>query len=278
MNIYAVSGGGGLSLNVVEAGMCGAPSLLFLHGLSQGCDVWMEQFASSLTEAFHLGALDLRGHGASEKPLEAAAYHDATLWAEDVRAVIEGVKLNRPVLVAWSYGGIVALDYLKIFGEAEVSGLVMVAALSQNAVEAAYVHLGEGARYIKEMFSLDFGKNYSATLHFAQAMTAAPPPEDALRRRLGAMMMTPPQIRRNLGSRKVDHTGTLSTLNLPVLCLHGDADRVVKLSSSEHTLQSAPNASLTRYEGVGHVPFLEVAGRFNQDVAAFARSVTQTSP
>lgn len=277
MNIHAVPGGGGLSLNVVEAGTRGAPSLLFLHGLSQSSDVWMEQFASSLTEAFHLCALDLRGHGASEKPLGAAAYHDATLWAEDVRAVIEGLKLNRPVLIAWSYGGIVALDYLKVFGEARVSGLVMVAALSRNAVEAAYAHLGEGTRYIKEMFSLDFGKNYSATLHFAQAMTAAPPPEDALRRRLGAMMMTPPQIRRNLSSRKVDHTGTLSTLSLPVLCLHGDADRVVKLSSSQHTLRNASNASLIRYEGVGHAPFLEVAAHFNQDLAAFARSVTRTS-
>ena len=272
MNTHTIRGGNGLRLNVVETGVRGAPSLLFLHGISQSYDAWNEQLQSDLATDFHLAALDLRGHGASEKPFHAEAYHDPALWAEDVRAVIETLELHSPVLVAWSYGGIVALDYLKTFGETEVSGLMMVAALSQNAVKAGYAHLGEGTRFIKDMFSLDFGENYAATLAFAQTMTAAPLAETTLRRQLAALMTTPPQVRRSLGSRKVDHTATLTTLNLPVLCLHGDADEVVRVSSSEHTLQNAPNASLKMYRGVGHLPFVEAFERFNEDLAAFARA------
>ncbi len=275
MNIHTLKGGGGLSLNVVEAGVRGAPSLLFLHGISQSYDAWAGQLESSLAEDFRLAAFDLRGHGASEKPFDREAYHDPALWAEDVSAVIEGLELHRPVLVAWSYGGIVALDYLKTFGEREVSGLVLVAALSQNAVEAGYAHLGTATSHLKDMFSKDFGTNYAATLQFAQTMTAAPPSEPALRRTVGAMMMTPPQIRRNLASRRVDHTDTLGSLTLPVLCLHGDGDKVVRVSSSEHTLQTAPHASLKLYEEVGHAPFIEAAERFNREVAAFARSVAR---
>ncbi len=272
MNLHTIAGGGGLKLNAVEAGTRGAPALLFLHGISQSYDVWAGQLASGLADEFHLAAFDLRGHGASEKSLEAAAYHDPTLWAEDVSAVIEGLELNRPVLVAWSYGGVVALDYLKTFGETEVAGLAMVAALSQNAVKAGYAHLGEATTHLKDMFSKDFGTNYAATLRFAQTMTAASLSEDALRRQLAAMMMTPPQVRYNLAARKVDHGETLSALNLPVLCLHGDADTVVRVSSSEHTVQSAPNASLKTYRGVGHLPFVEVRERFNEDLRTFARA------
>ena len=273
MNFHTIKGGGGLSLNAVETGRRGAPSLLFLHGISQSYDAWAGQLESDLTDEFHLAAFDLRGHGASEKPLEPAAYHDPALWAADVRAVVTGLELHRPVLVAWSYGGIVALDYLQTFGENEVAGLVLVAALSQNAVKAGYVHLGSSTQHLKDMFSPNFGTNFAATLAFARTMTAAPLSEDELRRQLATMMMTPPQVRYNLGSRKVDHSETLSALTLPVLCLHGDADTVVKPSSSEHTLQHVPNTSLTTYPGVGHLPFLEARGRFNKDLAGFARVV-----
>ena len=272
MNIHTLTGGGGLNLNVAEAGTRGAPALLFLHGISQSYDVWAEQLESSLAEEFHLVAFDLRGHGASEKLLEPAAYFEPALWAEDVSAVIAGLELNRPVLVAWSYGGVVALDYLKTFGETEVAGLVMVAALSQNAVKAGYAHLGEATTHLKDMFSPNFGTNYTATFAFAQSVTAAPLSENDLRRQVAAMMMTPPQVRYNLAARRVDHSETLSALNLPVLCLHGDADTVVRVSSSEHTLERAPNASLTIYPGVGHLPFLEARDHFNEDLRTFARA------
>ncbi|CAN5899040.1 alpha/beta hydrolase [soil metagenome] len=271
MNTHTITGGGGLKLNVAETGVRGAPSLLFLHGISQNYDAWTGQLESELADEFHLAAFDLRGHGASEKPLEPAAYSEPALWAADVQAVIEGLELHRPILVAWSYGGIVALDYLKTFGDNEVAGLVMVAALSQNAVKAGYAHLGSSTAHLKNMFSKDFGTNYAATLTFAQTMTASPPSEDELRRQLAAMMMTPPQVRYNLGSRKVDHSETLSALTLPVLCLHGDGDTVVKVSSSEHTLQHAPTASLTMYSGVGHLPFVEARERFNEDLDRFAQ-------
>ena len=42
---------------------------------------------------------DNRGHGMSEKPLDAGCYADERLWAEDLAAVIEQTSLDRPVLV-----------------------------------------------------------------------------------------------------------------------------------------------------------------------------------
>jgi len=274
MNHHSIEGGGGLMLNAVETGPKGAPSILFVHGLSQTYDAWSGQLSSDLAEDLHLATFDLRGHGASEKPFEKEAYQNANLWAEDVRAVIERLGLTRPILVAWSFGGIVALDYLKQF-EQEVAGLVLVGALTQNAVKSAFEHLGEAASHLKDMFSNDFSTQYKASKNFLALMTAAPLSNEAMSRQLAATMMTPPQVRFNLGSRKVDHTDTLQSLELPILCIHGDKDRVILPSSSQHTLTHTVNATLELYKGIGHAPFLESPERFNNDLRAFMARVNK---
>ena len=56
-------------------------------------------------------AVDLRGHGMSEMPLEAEQYVDGDKWADDVAAIIDQLTLDKPMVVGWSYGGFVILDY-----------------------------------------------------------------------------------------------------------------------------------------------------------------------
>jgi pimeloyl-ACP methyl ester carboxylesterase len=66
---------------------------------------------SSLAGDYRLIAVDMRGHGLSEKPTN--GYNDSKLWADDVNAVIQGLNLDHPVLSGWSYGPLVFLDYIR---------------------------------------------------------------------------------------------------------------------------------------------------------------------
>ena len=50
---------------------------------------WSRQIAGPLADDFRIVTFDLRGHGMSEKPLDAEHYVDARLWADDLAAVIE---------------------------------------------------------------------------------------------------------------------------------------------------------------------------------------------
>lgn len=111
--IHWVRGGGGLRLHVREWGREDGPPILFLHGWSQNHLCWLKQFGSSLAGEFRLVAFDLRGHGMSEAPLEQEHYTDDKLWADDVAAVIDGLDLDRPVLVGWSYGPFLICDYVR---------------------------------------------------------------------------------------------------------------------------------------------------------------------
>jgi len=69
---------------------------------------------------------DLRGHGNSEKPLDAAKYRDSKAWGDEVQAVIDAAGLKRPVLVGWSYAGRVISDYLATHGAGHLAGINFV--------------------------------------------------------------------------------------------------------------------------------------------------------
>src|SRR5262249_53266607 len=101
--------------------------VLLIHGISQSHQCWFKQLSSPLRERCRLVTYDLRGHGGSDKPLSTQCYQESERWAGEVQAVIESAGLVRPVIVAWSYGGRVALDYLVTAGASAVSGLVLVA-------------------------------------------------------------------------------------------------------------------------------------------------------
>ena len=81
------------------------------------------QYDSSLVDEFRLVAYDLRGHGMSEAPADAASYTDGRMWADDLAAVIDHLGLDRPVLVGWSYGAFVIGDYLRVHGQDNVAAL-----------------------------------------------------------------------------------------------------------------------------------------------------------
>src|SRR6478736_4180601 len=107
MQQHTVPGGGGLKLHVREWGKPNAPAIFFIHGWSQHHLCWQAQIGSSLGETYRLVAMDLRGHGQSEAPLEAEHYTRGELWADDVGNVLKALDLKGTILVGWSYAGFV---------------------------------------------------------------------------------------------------------------------------------------------------------------------------
>ena len=68
MNAHMVTGDGGTKLHVQETGKRSGKPILFIHGFSQCSLAWSKQLNSDLADSFRLLALDLRGHGLSDKP------------------------------------------------------------------------------------------------------------------------------------------------------------------------------------------------------------------
>ncbi len=102
MKSHRVAGGGGTQLHLVETGNPRGRPIVFIHGFSQCRLAWSRQLSSDLADSYRLVAMDLRGHGLSEKPRE--GYTDSRLWADDVNAAIQALSLDHPILCGWSYG------------------------------------------------------------------------------------------------------------------------------------------------------------------------------
>jgi non-heme chloroperoxidase len=270
--IHAVSGGGGLRLHVREWGKPHGPAILFIHGWSQNHLCWARQYESPLADEFRLVAYDLRGHGMSEAPLEPEHYADGTLWADDVAAIIDQLRLDRPVLVGWSYGSFVICDYLRAHGQDRVAALNFVEGCVKLGEQAFGSLIGPGfLDTFADATADDLPTNIQAMRSFVRACLAKPLPADELETAICWNVAVPAQVRAHLASREIDCDDVLRALELPLLVTQGRADTVVLPATAEHILATCPTADASWYEGGGHVPHLEEPERFNHELAELTR-------
>lgn len=278
MRTYAIRGGGGTMLHARECGNRDGPGILFVHGWSQSELCWARQVEGRLAEEFRLVTFDNRGHGASEKPLDPDCYADGQLWADDLAAVIDQTELERPVIVAWSYGGCIVGDYLRAHGDGDIAGLELVGA-AVLLRPPTFDHVGPGLlEHAEAACSPDLATSIAAIRRFLRACTAQPLDEDLWETALCWNMLTPPEIRGALLGREVDAVDVLGGVSVPVLVTHGRSDAIVLPSMAEHTLARCPIAERSWYEGVGHMPFVEAPERFDRELAAFAGRAAEEAP
>lgn len=271
---HQVTGGNGAKISVYECGNPDGRSLFFIHGFAQSCLSWKYQFDSALAGEFRIVAMDLRGHGMSDKPVGVENYADGDLWADDVAAVIGQLNLVKPVLCGWSYGGLVISDYLRRHGQDNVGAINFVGGAVTIGTDEASKLIGPGIMgQIEGLMSEDLAENLAATRQFIINCSVEPPSAEDLELALAYNMMAPPHARLGLFSREVHFGDTLSGVTVPTLVTHGAADTVVLPEMGELTLSLIPGAQKSFYDGIGHAPFMEDADRFNREIAELARSV-----
>ena len=274
--IHTVRGGGGLRLHVREWGKPDGPPILFIHGWSQSHLCWAKQYQSALAEEFRLVAYDLRGHGMSEAPLEPEHYTDGQLWADDVAAIIDQLRLDRPVLVGWSYGAFVICDYLRAHGQDRIAAIDFVGGAVTLGEAAFGTLIGPGfLDHFADATADDLPTNIRGMRALVKGCAGHAVPgrgvRDAAVLGHGRAGADPRQPRRPARSTA---TTCCAPSRCPLLVTHGRADTVVLPAMAEHVLATCPTAEASWYDGVGHTAFLEEPERFNRELAALVRRVS----
>lgn len=114
----------GTTVRVAESGRRGSPGVLLVHGWGASIYMWRDWFAPLAAAGYHVAALDLPGHGLSDKPSDEGRYRLEPLVGV-LREVIARLALRRPHVVAQSMGGTIALA-LAESGEPPIGRLVLV--------------------------------------------------------------------------------------------------------------------------------------------------------
>lgn len=113
---------GELRLHGVEGGLEAGPLLVLLHGATGRWQDWLP-LMPYFEARYHVYALDLRGHGGSERAADAAGYH-LEYFARDIAAFLRG-RVEAPCLLAGhSWGALTALFAAQLVPE-RVRALVL---------------------------------------------------------------------------------------------------------------------------------------------------------
>lgn len=111
----------GSSVNVLDWGTAGKPGLVLVHGGAAHAR-WWSHLAPSLSSDYHVVALDLSGHGDSDR--RDLYSHD--LWSREILEVCRAVGFDHPpVVVGHSLGGLVAINTAAAYGDL-LAGAVIV--------------------------------------------------------------------------------------------------------------------------------------------------------
>ncbi|XP_037674563.1 epoxide hydrolase 3 [Choloepus didactylus] len=137
----------GLCLHYVSAGCGHGPLMLFLHGFPENWFSWRYQLREFQSH-FHVVAVDLRGYGPSDVPLEVDCYTTDLLMV-DIQDVILGLGYSKCILVGHDWGGILAWNF-SIYYPSLVDRLI-VASASPMSVYQDY-----SLRHISQLFRSNY--------------------------------------------------------------------------------------------------------------------------
>jgi pimeloyl-ACP methyl ester carboxylesterase len=271
MKSRRIKGGGGAELHVIEAGNPAGRPIVFIHGFSQSANSWSRQVNSDLADDHRIVAMDLRGHGLSDKPTD--GYGDPKLWADDVNALIKGLGLEKPILSGWSYGPLVILDYIRHYGEQDIAGINFVGGITKlGSDEALSVLTPEFVDLIPGFFSTDATENRNSLRSLLLLCFADEPSRENLDEMLARSVSVPTYVRQGLLSRAFDNDDLLPNLRKPILITHGTDDKIVKPSIVEQHKAAMPNAQIQLVENSGHGVFWDDPEAFHKGLRTFCET------
>jgi len=270
-----VEGADGVRLFVRDGGNRNGPPVLLIHGYLFSSEIFERQFAGELAETCRLIAMDVRGHGKSDKPKELGAYLDARSWADDVARVIASLGLETPSLVGWSMGSRVALNYGWVHGFEKVAAFNLTAAVVDGPVPGTHAPMPP---HLQDLLSDDVDARLAATRTFIAACAAGAERDEQLEARwLEIAMAVPVVARRGARQWPVLYSQALAKLETPILVTHGRGDVLVPEAAPHELCTRLRNAELVLIGG-GHLNFFQDPVHFNERLAGLVARVAGVKP
>jgi proline iminopeptidase len=255
-----------------EGGWIERPTVVMLHpGPGADHSVFKDLLGPRLAEVAQIVYVDQRGDGRSDR--SDSSHWNLETWAEDLRALLDALEIERPILLGSSVGALVALTFAAQYPD-RPARIVLVSAA------ARYVHarsIGEfdrlGGAEAGEVAARYFGNPSEST--FADYLRTCLPlyTRSGLDPHVVARMQMNPEATVHWDANETAHIDlrhTAAAVQCPVLLLAGEDDPSFTLSAAEELAAALPQEQLTfrRYANAGH-GVVRDAPHALDDIAAF---------
>jgi len=250
----------GIRLHYAEQGPATSEPIILLHGYS---DSWFSfsRVLTPLARDRRVYALDLRGHGKTDKP--AAGYHMRDL-AADVIAFMDAKSIVRATVIGHSMGGFVA-QQVALAAPKRVGHLVLVATgttprniVGMDELEKAVMALPDP---VPDAFAREF---QLSTVH-------APVGDEFIDRAVAESLRLPARVWREIfnGLKATDPAVALGRAGIPTLVVSGEKDTYITREETEALVAMVGAARQRTYANTGHAVHWEQPAAFAKDVLAF---------
>ena len=269
----------GIRVRYVEAGR-GAPVVL-VHSLGASLYTWRDNIAA-LAERHRVYALDLPGHGDSDKPDIA---YDKDFMLDLFADFVAALGHSRVALAGNSVGGglcvLTALERPEIVSALvlassgglgrEVAPFLRIASLPVLGYLLAASPMASVRGVLRKAFydPRFAGGELLAEMERVSSLPGA---------RSAILRIAREYIRLGGVRREYDFTERLGEIRIPTAIFWGADDRIIPVEHAHRAARFLPDCRLHVFQDCGHWPHMERAGDFNRLVLEFLSGVGDAEP
>ena len=232
----------GVRLRYAEQGDRGGQPIIMLHGLA---DSWFSfsRVLPALAATYHIYALDLRGHGDSDRPAHGYSMAD---FAADVLAFMDAMELPSATLVGHSMGSFIA-QQVALAAPKRVARLVLLGSAANGRSK-------DLLEFQQVVDTLDDPVPEEIAREFQISTIYRPLPDDFLNQVVAESLKLPAYVWRAAlaGCLAIDSTADLGRIKAPTLLLRGDHDAIFPRDAQAALVAGLEDAVLRVYPETGH--------------------------
>ncbi len=246
----------------------GSKTILFIHGWPGSHNLFEYQFDQLPQMGYRCIGIDTRGFGNSDKPWKG---YNFNRLADDVKCVIDTLKLHDITLAGHSNGGAIAIRYMARHNGYGISKLALFAAVAPSLIKRTNFPYGleietvlqliHGTYTDRPKMLHDFGDIFFYQ-HITQAFS-----DWFFQLGLQAAGWATAAI----ANTWIDEVlfSDLRKINVPTLIIHGIHDKVVPFELGEVQNKDIKNSRLIPFNYSGHGVFYDQKDKFNEELVRF---------
>lgn len=246
----------------------GKKTILFIHGWPGSHKLFEYQFDQFPKLGYRCIGIDTRGFGNSDKPWSG---YDFNTLSDDVRCVIDTLKLQDITLAGHSNGGAIATRYMARHNGHGVSKLVLIAAVAPSLIKRPNFPYGLDKETVLQLIQGTYTDRPKMLEGFGDIFffqhTTQPFSDWFFQLGLQAAGWSTASIA-NTWINEVLFSD-LEKINVPTLIIHGIHDKVVPFELGEIQNKTIKNSKLIPFNYSGHGVFYDEKDKFNEELVKF---------
>lgn len=256
-------------LHVTDLGK-GRPIVL-IPGWPLSDEMYEYQYNDLINNNFRVIGITLRGFGKSDKPYGEYNYD---VHAQDVKRVLEKLKIKDAVLVGFSMGGAIAVRYMSVYKGAHVSKLVLAGAAAPIWTQREDFPYNLPQSAVDDLIILNYTDRPKLLADFAKLFSAT---ETSLNEGIsnwlfgiGLSASSFATAKCLVALRDTDLRKDMTKIKIPTLIMHGKKDKICSFDLAEQLKAGISDSQLIGFTKSGHSLFLEETKKFNTELVKFA--------